>query len=253
MNRSRNFRMAVLPLTAVLLLCLASVSFTGCAKLKQWTGFGDEPSETESAEEMAQDGLDEFNHGRYHAAVEEFEKLKEQHPFSRYSLLAELKIADSKFYLEQYEEARTLYEEFEKNHPTNEAIPYVLFQIGMSHFKRIGTIDRDPAGATEAIQSFSRLLRTFPQSPYTEQATTNIDEARNFLAAHELYVAKFYLRTGEHEQGASRLEYLLANFPEAEAAPEAKELLAVTRAGNPPGRPWHSWLPLPEILNPFSK
>jgi outer membrane protein assembly factor BamD len=248
MHTSRSY----LPLAALLLLCLAVTSLTGCAKLKQWTGFGGEGPEMESAEDLAQDGLKEFNHGRYHAALEEFEKLKEQYPFSRYSLLADLKIADSNYYLDRYEEARALYEEFEKNHPTNEAIPYVLFQIGMTHFKRIGTIDRDPAGAAEAIQAFSRLLRTFPQSPYTEEATANINVARNFLAAHELYVAKFYLRTGKHEQAASRLEYLLVSFPEAEAAPEARELLAATRAGDPPGRPWHSWIPLPGFLNPFS-
>ncbi|MDA8166037.1 MAG: outer membrane protein assembly factor BamD, partial [Desulfobacteraceae bacterium] len=235
MNRFRNFRMAVLPLAAALLLCLAAGSLTGCAKLKKWTGLGGE-TQAPSPEDLARKGMDEFNHGGYHDAIDDFQKLKDQHPFSNYSLLAELKIADSKYYLEDYEEARTLYEDFEKNHPANEAVPYVLFQIGMCYFKRIGTIDRDPAGATESIQAFSRLLRTFPQSPYTQEATARINEARNFLAAHELYVAKFYLRTGSVEQGASRLEYLLATFPESKPAPEARELLAAVRAGHPPGR-----------------
>lgn len=240
----------VFPSIAALLIVF-SLALGGCATLKQWTGFDSEDSEAESAEELTREALDAFNHGRYHAALEIFEQIKERYPFSRHSLLAELKIADSNYYLERYEEARVLYEEFEKNHPTNDAIPYVLFQIGMSHFQQIGTIDRDPTGAAEAIQAFSRLLRTFPQSPYTEEANAKIEDARNFLAAHELYVAKFYLRTGEHEQAASRLEYLLVNFPETEKAPEARELLAAIQAGNPPGRPWHSWLPLPGFLNPF--
>lgn len=245
MNRSCSPRMAALQVAAALLLCLALGSFSGCATLKQWIDFTSDTSEAESAEKLAREGREDFDYGRYNTALETFTELQEQYPFSRYSLLAELKIADSNYYLKRYEEARVLYEEFEKNHPTNEAIPYVMFQIGMSHFQQIDTIDRDPAGAAEAIQAFSRLLRTFPQSPYTEEATAKIRDARDFLSAHELYVAKFYLRTGEHEQAASRLEYLLVNFPETEAAPEARELLAAIQAGDPPGRPWHSWIPLP--------
>jgi outer membrane protein assembly factor BamD len=250
---SRNSGLAVLSMTAALLLCLALGSLTGCARLKRWVGPENKDSKTQTAEGMTRQGLDEYNHGRYHGALEVFKKVKEQYPFSRYSMLAELKIADSNYYLGQYDEARTLYKEFEKDHPTNEAIPYVLFQIGMTYTKQIGTIDRDPAGAAESIQAFSRLLRTFPQSPYTEEAKVRIKKARDFLAAHELYVATFYLRTGEDKNAASRLKYLLANFPDTKPAPKAQKLLAAIEAGDPPGRPWYTWLPLPGFLNPFSQ
>lgn len=252
MDWSRSSRMAALPMAAVLILCLAMGSLTGCARLKHWAGFNSETPARKSAESMSRMGLDEFNHGLYHSALETFKKVKEQYPFSRYSMLAELKIADSNYYLNQYEEARTLYEEFDKDHPTNEAIPYVLFQIGMCYFHQIDTIDRETSGASKAIQAFSRLLRTFPHSPYTQEAQVRIKKARNFLAAHELYVADFYLRTGKPKEAARRLDYLLANFPDTKSAPTAGKLLAEIRAGHPPQRPWSSWLPLPPFLNPFA-
>ena len=35
------------------------------------------------------------------------------------------------------------HKEFEKNHPANESMPYVLFQIGRSHYRTIDTVDRE--------------------------------------------------------------------------------------------------------------
>jgi outer membrane protein assembly factor BamD len=235
---------------SISLFIILALGLAACAKDPSITDFT-----PERAESLAREGLDDFKQGRYNSAFETFEKVKEQYPFSQYSRLAELKIADCKFHLKDYDEARLLYEEFERNHPTNEAVPYVLFQIGMAHFKQTGAIDRNTKGAAEAIQAFSRLLRTFPESPYTEEATARIKASRDFLAAHELSVANFYIRTGAFNQAASRLEYLLGNFPETSSVPEARDLQAALRADNPPRLPWHSWLPLPPLgwLNPFSK
>ncbi|MEA1935187.1 MAG: outer membrane protein assembly factor BamD [Thermodesulfobacteriota bacterium] len=230
----------------VLFLCVMPVGLSGCTAIDQlirvvWPDEGAERPET--AESLAMDGLNDLNHGDYYSALDAFEKLKDRYPFSRFSLLAELKSADCKFYKKDYGEALLLYEEFENNHPTNEAIPYVLFQIGMCHFRRIDTKDRDTKVASEAIASFSRLNRTFPGSPYFVEADKRIKAANDFLADHELYVAIFYMKTGEYDQAMRRLEYILTHFPQALIVPDAEELLAALQAGNPPKRKWKSWLP----------
>lgn len=177
------------------------------------------------AEDLARKGLEQYNRGKYFLAVETFNIIKERFPFSRFSLLAELKSADSKFHMRNYQEALELYSSFEKNHPANEAIPYVLFQIGRSHYRTIDTVDRDATGAHETIKAFEKLLRTFPVSPYTEEAQTLIRKANFFLAEHELNVANFYLRINEYDQAKGRAEYLISGFPDSPAALKAKELL----------------------------
>jgi outer membrane protein assembly factor BamD len=188
--------------------------------------FGQQNKEEMPAEDLAKKGLAQYNQGKYFLAVETFNIIKERFPFSRFSLLAELKAADSKFHMKDYAEALVLYKEFEKNHPTNEAAPYVLFQIGRSHYRTIDTVDRDTAGAREAIKAFAQLLRTFPQSPYAAEARALSRKATDFLAEHELYVADFYFRTKEFAQARGRAEYLLAVYPESPAAAAAEELLA---------------------------
>ena len=189
--------------------------------------------EEKPAEELAKQGLQYYNLGKYYRARETFKVIMERFPFSRYSLLAELKSADCEYYQKNYPEALGLYEEFEKNHPTNEAMPYVLFQIGRSHFNQIDSIDRDTSQAKEAIKVFERLMNTYPKSAYETESKVLVGRARTFLAAHELYVANFYFRTKKYEEAKGRAEFLLTNYPDTKPAEEAKEMLA-TIAALPP-------------------
>ena len=84
-------RMLVVALGAFLIL-------SGCA----WF----ETKEEESAQELIQDGVDNFEAGKYRQSIAAFEKLRDWYPFSRYAILAELKIADAYFNLEEYADAR---------------------------------------------------------------------------------------------------------------------------------------------------
>lgn len=207
-------------------LLLVVLLLQGCA----W--FRSKQDET-PAEELTKQGLEHFNSGKYYRAREAFKIIMDRFPFSRFSLLAELKSADCEYYQDNFPEAVELYKEFEKNHPSNEAIPYVVFQIGRSHYYQIDTVDRDTSQAQEAIKVFARLVRTFPKSSYVVEANILSGRARNFLAERELYVAEFYFRTKRYLPAKGRAEFLLANYADTKAAETARELL-VKIAAVPP-------------------
>jgi outer membrane protein assembly factor BamD len=223
------------------------LSLIGCGKNTLMSSLGFESSSLDSAEGLAMKGLDYYEHGKYFKAKGAFEKLLNNYPFSEYSLLAELKAADSTYYMEEYEEAVLLYMDFEERHPTNEAIPYVIFQEGMCYYNQIDSIDRDATNATNAIFAFSKLLKAYPESPYKNEAKGRIRAARNFLANHEFYVASYYERTKKHKEAEARLEYILKEYPDAIIAPTAEMLLYDIRNGNPPGRSMFGWLPTKKL------
>jgi len=199
-------------------LLLVALLLHGCA----W--FSAKKEET-PAEELTKQGLEYFNAGKYYRARETFKTVMDRFPFSRFSLLAELKSADCEYYQDNFPEAVELYREFEKNHPTNEAVAYVVFQLGRSHYKQIDSIDRDTSQASEAIKDLGRLSRTFPKSPYIAEANILSERARTFLANHELYVAEFYFRTKRYLPAKGRAEFLLVNYADTKAADTARELL----------------------------
>jgi outer membrane protein assembly factor BamD len=220
-------------------------SLTGCSKDKWLSSLGFGEQTAESAEALVLKGMDAYNRGKYEKAKKSFDALLSQYPFSEYSLLAELKTADSSYFLGNYEEAYLLYKDFEERHPTNEAIPYVMFQMGMTYYQQIDTIDRDSSNATNAINAFSRLLRAYPDTPYTDEANFRVRAARNFLANHEFYVATFHVRRHSYDEAQTRLEYLLQQYPESVVAPKAQKLLDRLNSGKPPRRTLLGWLPKP--------
>jgi outer membrane protein assembly factor BamD len=245
-------------LLSVLLILVLLLAFSGCSDFKKTFNFtsideeGNEIGDTESnlpAKTLLSKGMDDYNVGKYFTAIEFFDDILTRYPFSSEATLAELKAADCNFHLKHYPEALLLYEEFENRHPTNESMPYVMFQKAMCNYKQIDRVDRDTAGATKSIELFRQLLKAYPDSPYTGEAEARIAAATEFLANHEYFVVEYYVRTAKYDQATVRLKYLLAVYPEATIAGRAKELLARIEAGDPPRSRLTAWFPklsLPE-------
>ncbi|MFA5905316.1 MAG: outer membrane protein assembly factor BamD [Desulfobacula sp.] len=176
-----------------------------------------------NAEELVSEGSSAFMDKDYKEAIKAYTNLKDWYPFSKYAILAELKIADSHFFLEEYDEAILAYEEFEKLHPKNEAIPYIIYQTGLSWFNQIGTVDRDHTPAMNSLTQFNRLIDQFPQSEYAQKAKEQIAKCIANIAGHELYVANFYMRTNKYAAALKRYENIVEKYPSSK---ESKEALA---------------------------
>ncbi|WP_022852866.1 outer membrane protein assembly factor BamD [Thermodesulfatator atlanticus] len=215
---------------AILFLCLfitACGGGPGKGGLLSW--FKKENTVETADEELNQlvkKALHYYQKGLWEQAEEAFRAIRDRYPDTPYALWAELKLADAKFFAGNYEEAIVLYEEFEKLHPTNEAIPYVIYQIGTCYYKLKLPPDRDQSFTKKAIENYERLVKRFPDSPYTLEAQKRIEECRATLGAHELYVAKFYYRTKRYRAAYYRLLYLLETYPETKPAAKARTMVA---------------------------
>ncbi|RLB99934.1 MAG: outer membrane protein assembly factor BamD [Deltaproteobacteria bacterium] len=174
-----------------------------------------------TVDELVSEGSSAFISGDYKEAVEAYTDLKDWYPFSKYAILAELKIADAHYHLEAYDEAVMAYEEFEKMHPKNEAVPYVIYQMGLCWFNQIDTIDRDHTPAKNSLAQFNRLLDQYPESEYAQKVTENIKICRDNLSGHELYVANFYYKTKQYMAALKRYEYLVEHYPDSKESKEA--------------------------------
>ncbi len=207
----------------LLLFITIIVLFTGCSL------FESSQEMEKNAEELIYDGSSAFAEGDYKDAVKAYTDLKDWYPFSKYAILAELKIADSHFHLEEYEEAIMGYEEFEKMHPKNEAVPYVIYQAGLCWFKQIDTVERDSSPAKNSITQFTRLIDQFPESEYAKKAEKNIKECVANLSGHELYVANFYMKTKQYKAALKRYEYIVEHYPDSKESREALNRISKCR------------------------
>lgn len=201
------------------ILCLiALLFFPGCALFRS--------KEQKPAPELASDGMDQFKSGNYRSSIESFETLKNWYPFSKYAILAELKIADAYYKLKEYEEAIFAYEEFENLHPRNEAVPYVIYQIGLCYFEQIDTWDRDQAPARKALDTFNRLVKQFPTNPYAKKSAGLIKKSLKSIAGHEIYVGLFYFKGKHYKAALKRFKALVSNHPDVGAHQKALAYIA---------------------------
>lgn len=198
----KNFKIQI-----AVLCMLASLFVVACA--------GRDAVVEKPADELIDDGLRQFEKGNYQKAIEAFEQLKDWYPFSKFASVAELKIADSHFYLDQYADAVFAYEEFEKLHPRNEAVPYVIYQVGMSYYRQLDSVDRDQTPAKNALAAFDRLIRQYPQDPYAHLAQGYADKCVESLAGHEFYVGVYYYRTEHYQAALQRFKGIIERYSDA--------------------------------------
>jgi outer membrane protein assembly factor BamD len=205
-------------LGAVALIALTALTLSGCnfSLLEFYFGdlFGGGKKPDKPPQQLAVEGVQKMQEKDYGDALKAFRTIKERYPYSKYAILAELKVADAHFLKGQYAEAAVAYEEFVRLHPRNEIIPYILYQIGMCHFLSFRATDRDQEETKLAMESFQRLIQAFPQSEYSQRAKKQLLECTKRLAYHEYHIARFYFRQEKYDAARVRLEKLTSTYPE---------------------------------------
>lgn len=178
------------------------------------------PPPEDTAQELYETGNDAMREKDYVAAAQAYTKLKDNYPFSPYTIEAELSLADAYFLDEDYAPAAEAYKEFETLHPRHQAIPYVLYQVGMSRLKGFVSIDRPVNNIQEAYQYFQRLRETYPGTEYAAKSEEHMKECRRLLAERELFIADVYWRTGKYGAAWQRYTFVRDNFKDVPKATE---------------------------------
>ncbi|MEW6186833.1 MAG: outer membrane protein assembly factor BamD [Thermodesulfobacteriota bacterium] len=209
-------------------LILLLVALPGCG-VSKWFKSKETKELEKTAESLIMEGLDAYQRKKYEKASESFQNLKDRFPYNPYAIVAELKLADSYYLNKEYQQAIVAYREFEKLHPTNEIIPYVIFQLGMCNFQQMPKIDRDQSFAFRAVQEFERLIKNHPESEYTAQARTNLLAAQKNLALHEFYIGEFYFKKRDYQAALDRFQGIAREFPEASHPPKLKNLIELSK------------------------
>jgi outer membrane protein assembly factor BamD len=180
------------------------------------------PEEVPSAEGYYRRGIETLEGERvlllfrdvdYQSAIELFQEVIDNYPYSEYSTLAELKIADVYFEQERFEEAASYFQDFVELHPTHPQVPYAIYQLGLCSFRRMHGVDRDPGPTQEALAQFRVLLERYPGSEHASDAREKIEEVENRLAAHGLEVGDFYFARGEYYAAERRYREVLEAYP----------------------------------------
>jgi len=167
----------------------------------------------------------------YQTAIKHYEDLEIHHPFSPYTQQAQLEVAYAYYKYDEPDSAIAAANRYIKLYPRTKDVDYAYYLRGLVSFERsMSSLDltlgldfskRQPKTAKDAFQYFEDLIKRYPDSKYVNDAKQRMLDIRNKLAQYELHAANYYFRRGAYLSAAKRAQYVLANYPQTPAIPDA--------------------------------
>ena len=176
------------------------------------------PKSDPTAEALFEEGNRNLNEKRYVRAIDNYSKIRSDHPFTPLMTEVELKMADAYYRNQQYPEAINAFKEFQSMHPTNENIPFVVLRLGQAHFDQFTSADRDQKNTEIAKGYFENVITNYPKSPQAAEARQKLAKALEYLAEHEFNVAFFYYQQEKFPAARDRFEEIVRKYKDTPTA-----------------------------------
>jgi outer membrane protein assembly factor BamD len=209
--------------------CIALCAWSlGCTDFELNDGSTATLTYTEDARAAYNEALVAFNDKEWEDARALMQEVKRLFAYSRYARLAELRLADIEFEQEKFTDAIAAYREYVQNHRSDRDVEYAKYRITKALYLDIDdTIllppqeERDQATSLEAYRELKTFLKEYPRSRYRTDSRYMLEVVTGRLVRHDLYVARYYLRTDVFVAAVARCDHALKSYPgsglEAEA------------------------------------
>ncbi|MGH7907664.1 MAG: outer membrane protein assembly factor BamD [Candidatus Binataceae bacterium] len=193
----------------IFLVCALVLAITGCST-----------RQVPSGEDYYQQARALYSEHQYHGAIESYQRLIDQFPFSPYAEEAELRIGLAYYKMGDYAQASASLSDFQRMHPTSKNLALATYYLAMTHYDQIGRPDRDQSNTQEALRQFDLIERRYPESEFASLAHQRIAICRDLLARNELYIGGFYMTRANFRATESRMAELVEKYPKSPVAPE---------------------------------
>ena len=213
-------------------IALAAATLAGCAS---W-GEAQDPTRDWTAQRLYDAAKDRLEGEDYEKAIEYYEKLEVRYPFGPLAMQAQLDIVYAYYKSTEPASAIAAADRFIKLHPLHPNVDYAYYLKGLVTFDEDRSImdrffpkdrsEHDPDAALRSFRVFEELVQRFPESRYSEDSRQRMLYLKNVLAAHEVHVARYYMRRGAWLAAANRARYVVENFQGAPAVSDALVIMA---------------------------
>lgn len=174
-----------------------------------------------------------FQNEAYEDAIKGFEEIRSKHPYSKYAVLSDLRLADVLFAQGKWLEAADSYDFYIRFHPRHEQNAYAWFQIAKSYYRAMPrnffllpkSYEKDQTATKEALNAVDQYLNLYPEDKSVEEAKKMRAQLREQLAHQDLHVARYYQKHRKKNGAIARYQHLLEYYPDTESGAIAKKQL----------------------------
>ena len=120
----------------------------------------------EPVEKLYNQGLDQMQSRVYADAVESFDEVERQHPYSTWATKAQIMAAYAYYLGNRYDDAILALDRFIQLHPSNRDVAYAMYLKGLSYYTQISDVARDQEITELALNSFKELIAAVCESRF---------------------------------------------------------------------------------------
>ncbi len=166
-------------------------------------------------------GMEALNNEQHARAVQYFDTVEREHPYSAFATNAKLMAAYSEYMRNRYTEAIGALDRFIQLHPAHRDIAYAYYLRALSLYEQINDVQRDQRTTEQAMVALQDVINRFPNTPYARDARLKMDLARDHLAGHEMVVGRFYQNRRLFLSAIGRFRRVVEEYQTTNHVPEA--------------------------------
>jgi outer membrane protein assembly factor BamD len=168
-------------------------------------------------------GYDRLQSHRWADAVDYFQEVERQHPYSEWSRRAILMQIYAYYQNGDYVESVAASDRFIALFPGSPSAVYAYYMRATCNFERIVDVGRDQAYAVAALDGLRDVARRYPGSAYATDASVKIDMVNDQLAGKEMNIGRYYQRANQPLAAIGRYKAVIDNeaYQRTSHTPEA--------------------------------
>ncbi|MFT6077919.1 MAG: outer membrane protein assembly factor BamD [Rickettsiales bacterium] len=182
---------------------------------------GPEKKEVPSAEIDYIKALKKMKAKDYLSAAEDFRKINDEYPLSKWGSKA-ITMAAFGFYKEgQLEDVVVLAEEFIRDNPSNPNVDYMHYLKSISYYDQMNDIARAQDNAKLSSYSFRELVARFPRSKYSTDARTKLILVDDHIAGAKMNIGRYQIEARNYVGAIKSFQEVVNNYSRTNQTPEA--------------------------------
>ena len=200
--------------TPLVIAVAASVLLGACAAKKK--EYVERPVES-----LYNEAMDSLLIRDYSEAINKFDEVERQHPYSQWSNKSQLMAAYTYYLANRYSDAIVSLERFIQLHPTSRDVPYAFYLKGLSYYEQISDVARDQQMTQLALSTLDELVKRYPKSKYARDAKVKLDLTHDHLAGKEMEIGRYYETQRRYLAAINRFKVVLEYYQTTTHVPEA--------------------------------
>ena len=171
-----------------------------------------DPTEEEVALELYAEAVKALQEGDSFYAAKKFREVESLMSQYKWASKASLMASYADYTRNAYSNAIFSLERHIKNYPADENLPYAHYLIAICYYEQILDEKKDLEPLLKAKEKFEFIMQAYPNTDYGTDARFKLDLIVDQLAAKEMSIARFYMKTGKWIPALNRFKIVVEKY-----------------------------------------